>query len=272
MVGSSDTAPFGPAEIVAVRHGESTANAAFAAAAARSAARSAAARSAGVAADPTAGGWEAEEPDGDGECDPSVVGRDADIALSARGEDQAGAVGRRLALRGETPDVVLVSPYRRARSTMRIIAREAARVGLLLPPPRRDERLRDREMGVLELRTADAIERLYPDEAERRRRVGDLYYRPPGGESLADVALRLRTLLTDLRHEAPGAHVLIVGHDSTVLMLRYVLEGLTETDVDRLVRTDPVGNASISRWRARDGRLRGIRYNDMRHLRGIDVH
>ncbi|MEU0935064.1 MULTISPECIES: histidine phosphatase family protein [unclassified Embleya] len=260
MVGTSDTAPFGPAEIVAVRHGESMANAAFAAAAAAEA-----------GPDRTPVDGVAEVGDGVGEFDPATVGRDADIALSARGEDQAAAVGRRLALRAETPDVVLVSPYRRARSTMRIIAREAARAGLLLPRPRRDERLRDREMGVLELRTAAAIERLHPDEAERRRRVGDLYYRPPGGESLADVALRLRTLLTDLRHEAPGAHVLIVGHDATVLMLRYILEGLTETDVDRLVRTDPVGNASISRWRARDGRLRAIRYNDTRHLRGIDV-
>ncbi|MFF7247260.1 histidine phosphatase family protein [Embleya sp. NPDC008237] len=257
MVGTSDNAPFGPAEIVAVRHGESMANAAFAA-------TEAALRSSPADGLPEAG-------DGMNGFDPAMVGRDADIALTARGEDQAGAVGRRLALKGETPDIVLVSPYRRARSTMRIIAREAARLGLLLPAPRRDERLRDREMGVLELRTAAAIERLNPEEAERRRRVGDLYYRPPGGESLADVALRLRTLLTDLRHEAPGAHVLIVGHDATVLMLRYILEGLTETDVDRLIRTDPVGNASISRWRVRDGRLRAIRYNDMRHLRGIDV-
>ncbi|MET7301523.1 histidine phosphatase family protein [Embleya sp. NPDC005575] len=257
MVGTSDTAPFGPAEIVVVRHGESMANAAFAAAEAR------------IGSSPADGA--PEERDEVGEFDLAMAGRDADIALTARGEDQAGAVGRRLAVKGETPDVVLVSPYRRARSTMRIIAREAARVGLLLPRPRRDERLRDREMGVLELRTAAAIEQLYPEEAERRRRVGDLYYRPPGGESLADVALRLRTLLTDLRHEAPGAHVLIVGHDATVLMLRYILEGLTETDVDRLVRTDPVGNASISRWRVRDGRLRAIRYNDTRHLRGIDA-
>ncbi|WP_406278748.1 histidine phosphatase family protein [Embleya sp. NBC_00896] len=261
MVSTPDTAPFGPAEIVAVRHGESTANAAFAASAAASAAAIEAGR-------------ESDDADIDPDIDPDIAmtGRDADISLTALGEDQATAVGRRLALKGETPDVVLVSPYRRARSTMRIIAREAARVGLLLPRPRRDERLRDREMGVLELHTTAAIERLYPDEAARRRRVGDLYYRPPGGESLADVALRLRTLLTDLRHDAPGAHVLIVGHDATVLMLRYILEGLTETDVDRLVRTDPVGNASISRWRARDGRLRAIRYNDMRHLRGIDVH
>lgn len=265
MGSTSDTAPFGPAEIVAVRHGESTANAAMAAAAAVAG-----------AGDSPDGSFradrESEEDVEFGEFAVAMTGRDADISLTARGEDQAAAVGRRLALKGETPDVVLVSPYRRARSTMRIIAREAARVGLLLPPPRRDERLRDREMGVLELRTAAAIEKLYPDEAERRRRVGDLYYRPPGGESLADVALRLRTLLADLRHEAPGAHVLIVGHDATVLMLRYILEGLTETDVDRLVRTDPVGNASISRWRVRDGRPRAIRYNDTRHLRGIDVH
>jgi len=36
-------------------------------------------------------------------------------------------------------------------------------------------------------------------EAARRARLGKLYYRPPGGESWADVALRLRSFLSELR-------------------------------------------------------------------------
>ena len=35
----------------------------------------------------------------------------------------------------------------------------------------------------------------YPDEAKRRDLLGKFYYRPPGGESWADVALRIRSVL-----------------------------------------------------------------------------
>ena len=45
--------------------------------------------------------------------------------------------------------------------------------------------------------TAPAIEKEYPAEAARRRKMGELYYRPPGGESFLDVALRVRGLLRD---------------------------------------------------------------------------
>jgi len=61
------------------------------------------------------------------------------------------------------------------------------------PRARYDERLRDRDQGILEFLTRRAIITSYPAEAERRGRLGDFYYRPPGGESWADVALRLWT-------------------------------------------------------------------------------
>src|SRR3546814_12403268 len=85
-----------------------------------------------------------------------------------------------------------VSPYRRARQTLAIALGEyAAVVGV-------DERIRDRELGVLDRLTTNGVERLYPEEAERRRHLGKYYHRPPGGESWAAAALRLRSSLGDL--------------------------------------------------------------------------
>jgi broad specificity phosphatase PhoE len=43
---------------------------------------------------------------------------------------------------------------------------------------RLDERLRDRELGVLDRLTMRGIRARYPDEAERRRWLGKFYHRP----------------------------------------------------------------------------------------------
>ncbi len=67
-----------------------------------------------------------------------------------------------------------------------------------------DERLRDRELGILDRLTRLGVKTRYPDEAERRLWLGKLYYRPPGGESWADVALRLRSILDELNTLGTG--------------------------------------------------------------------
>ena len=60
---------------------------------------------------------------------------------------------------------------------------------------RTDERLRERDFGAFDGMTGAGIREQYPDEAKRRDLLGKFYYRPPGGESWADVALRVRSLL-----------------------------------------------------------------------------
>jgi broad specificity phosphatase PhoE len=77
-----------------------------------------------------------------------VPARDPDVALSDLGRQQAAAVGAVLGALpdGERPHAIACSPYVRARETARL-ACDAA--GLELPT-RVDERLRDRELGVLD--------------------------------------------------------------------------------------------------------------------------
>jgi broad specificity phosphatase PhoE len=58
-----------------------------------------------------------------------------------------------------------------------------------------------------------------PAEATRRSSTDEFHYRPPGGESLLDVATRLASLLDDVRRDHAGLRVLLVAHDSAVTHL-----------------------------------------------------
>jgi broad specificity phosphatase PhoE len=63
----------------------------------------------------------------------------------------------------------------------------------------------------------------YAEEMAKREKLGKFYYRPAGGESWADVALRVRSFLHDLRFDYAGEQVLIVTHEVVIHVLRYIL-------------------------------------------------
>lgn len=132
-------------------------------------------------------------------------------------------------------------------------------------PLRLDERLRDRELGAADLLTARGFEQKWPDEAARRRRLGKFWYRPPGGESWADVALRLRTALPEVL-DAPGP-VLVVAHDVVVTLFVYLCCGMTEPQIMRLSGERAVGNATVTTLTRADGLWRLEEFGDTGHLR-----
>ena len=171
--------------------------------------------------------------------------RDADVPLSPAGEQQAEALGDWLAgvEPGERPTVAWGSSYLRARQTMSIaLERMGGEVAV-----RVDERLRDRELGVLDLLTSHGVEARFPEEAVRRRWLGKFYYRPPGGESWADVALRIRSLLVDLERPSAPQRVLVVAHDAIVMSFLYVCTGLSESQLLAFASSNVVANASVTR-------------------------
>jgi probable phosphoglycerate mutase len=174
---------------------------------------------------------------------------DAEVPLTEKGREQASAIGTWLGRQpvSSRPTAVVASPYRRAADT--------ARLALDLvpdPPPLSiDERLRDRELGILDRLTAAGVAATYPEEEARRRFLGKFYYRPPGGESWADVALRLRSLLSDLRPDHPDGRILLVSHEAVVFLLRYLIDGLPVPELLELARR-PLANAGLTTW-VRDG-------------------
>lgn len=177
--------------------------------------------------------------------------RDADVPLSPLGTDQSRALGQELADRGiEDVAVALwVSPYLRAQQTI-AIALEAA--GLAEPEKRVDERLRDRELGVLDLLTLQGVRNRYPDEERRRQWLGKYYHRPAGGESWADVMLRLRSLLGDVERVDGAERLVIAAHDAVVMLAVAVCLDLDEPALMEFARTHTVANASLTRLRRDD--------------------
>jgi broad specificity phosphatase PhoE len=209
-----------------------------------------------------------------------IADRDADVPLSSRGVEQSRALGTWIAQRplSERPEILLSSPYRRARQTGEFIAE----MGAMLPgtaPMVIDERLREREFGVLDRLTRSGIAEFFPDQAEIRARLGKFYHRPPGGESWCDVILRLRSLVDTLSLHYPGRRVLIVGHEVVVLCLRYLLEDLDEERILAINRQGDMANCGVTEYvyqdggRSKEGALVLLRYNETAplHAQGAPV-
>jgi probable phosphoglycerate mutase len=197
--------------------------------------------------------------------------RDVDVPLSELGRAQAEALGRWFAAlpADRRPEIVITSPYRRACGTAEAVAHAGGLVST--PVTDIDERLREREFGILDRLTSAGIRRLYPEQAELRKSVGKFYHRPPGGESWCDVILRLRSALNTLSLHYAGRRVLIVAHQVVVLCLRYLLEDMTEAQILEIDRAGDVANCSITEYSARPGGgtlipLQLIRYNFIGHL------
>lgn len=186
-----------------------------------------------------------------------VTWRDADVPLSARGRQQAAAVAGWLGT--GSVDSAWSSPYLRARDTAQLaLGRDCAVIARL------DERLRDRELGILDGLTSNGVNARYRAEADRRRWLGKFYYRPPGGESWADVALRLRCWLAELPPDA--GRTLVVTHDAVILLLRYICEQLTEAQILEIAATTSVANASITQLARSGNRWRLVGFDQQEHL------
>lgn len=178
-----------------------------------------------------------------------LLARDADVELSDIGTVQARALARHLREHEPYPPTVAISsPFRRALSTA-----ETSLEGLAAEAPALlvDERLRERDLGAFDGLTGDGIRAAYPDEAQRRQRVGKLYYRPPGGESWCDVVLRVRSLLLTIAAEHPDQTVWAFTHQAVIMSFRIALERLDEAQALDLDRSAPLPNCSLTTY-ARD--------------------
>ncbi len=179
-----------------------------------------------------------------------IASRDADVPLSELGTEQSLALGRWFAMlpEHERPNVVLISPYRRACQTAELIG-QAGGVAQGSPEFVIDERLREKEFGILDRLTRTGIERLHPQQAEFRRLLGKFYHRPPGGESWCDVILRLRSALDTMSLHFDGCRVLVVSHQVVVLCLRYLVEQMTEEQILAIDAERDVANCGLTEYR-----------------------
>lgn len=179
-----------------------------------------------------------------------IAFRDIDTPLSCLGEKQAIALGHWFGAlpASAQPEVVLSSPYVRAHHSA-ILLMQAAGLDERKVPLRLDERLREKEFGILDRLTIAGINQKYPELGAQRGHVGKFYFRPPGGESWCDVILRLRSLVEMITREYADRRVLIVAHQVTVNCLRYLLEDLDENRILEIDRQQDVPNCSVTSYR-----------------------
>ncbi|MFB8277156.1 histidine phosphatase family protein [Nocardia colli] len=216
--------------LYAVRHGQSTANAAFAA-------------------------------------NTFIEADDMAIGLTDLGERQACALGAWLAALdpNQLPDLVLCSPYLRAVQTWQLVEQELRAAGGTMPCHRIDQRLYDRHRGRLSHLSPIVVRERFPEESAKEAR-DPLGYRPPDGESFRDVADRLRGVVADLAGDHRHRRVLIVAHDAVVLFLRQLLENLTDAEVLAIAEDGLAGNASITSWELHADGYRLLAYDQRTHL------
>jgi broad specificity phosphatase PhoE len=162
-----------------------------------------------------------------GETAPNVEGRllgRADPPLTPRGRDQAAALAHGL----PRPDLVVSSPLQRAVATAAAFELE----------PRLDERWTELDYGELDGRAPSDV----PDETWRQWR-GDSSFAPPGGESLADLGVRVRAACEELAPVAVTDVVVVVSHVSPIKAALAWALGATDAIAWRMY----VEDASVSR-------------------------
>lgn len=172
-----------------------------------------------------------------GETDWNVEGRlqgQKDVALNARGRDQAAAVGRDLAKRFGPERLARIdfvaSPMGRTRETMEILR---GAMGLPVKNYSLDDRLKELTFGAWEGFTWREI-RQRAAQGAAAREADKWRFTPPGGESYASLCARIAPWLTELEREtiavshggvARAAMHLIAGRDPQEACVAEITQG-----------------------------------------------
>ena len=171
---------------------------------------------------------------------------DHKTALTARGILQASRTG--VALRRDYGlfDHAYHSGYRRTRETLQHLLSayaddERTRIQL-----RHHLFLRERDTGyTFDMTTAEA-EAAFPWLQPYWDTYGPIFGRPPGGESLADVAKRAYLFLGMLFRRCGGQRVLVVTHGGTLWMFRMLLECWSWEEAEERFRSGSVPQCSVT--------------------------
>jgi probable phosphoglycerate mutase len=133
--------------------------------------------------------------------------------LTELGYRQAEEAGGRIA-QLFSPELVVSSPYLRARETARVIA------AILRVPLEIEPNLYEREVGALQGKPYDSI-LTTPGYDPRRARV----WRPEGGESFEDVEARVGPILDRLAKAHLPRDVVVVSHGGVMKTLWAYITG-----------------------------------------------
>lgn len=129
--------------------------------------------------------------------------------LTERGREQAHRAARRIT-RLFRPEIIVSSPFARARQTSEIIARE------LELPIEIVHDLHERDLGCLKGQSYDALRELVRTDPGYDPTNG-WAWRPAGGESYHDVQRRVIVAVEHLRQRYAGREIVVVSHGGVML-------------------------------------------------------
>jgi len=162
-----------------------------------------------------------------------------DVPLNPTGLAQAEAMAERLARAGVVFGALYASPLRRALQTAHPTAR---RLGLEI---RIDERLREIHQGAFEGLTHAEIAQRFAAELEAIRRAPALTS-APGGETVTQVAARVRAAADDIAHQHEGQTVLVFGHGLSLATLYCQAHAIPLEEAPRYIPAN--GDILVVEW------------------------
>ena len=190
---------------------------------------------------------------------------DHDTALTKLGQTQSESMAKKLKTLIPLPDIILLSPYKRTKSTL-----EGMFTGwpeLKTVTVKEEERIREQEHG-LTLAFSDwrVFTSLYPDQEILKALEGPYWYRFPQGENVPDVRERLRSFTTTLTRDYNNKNVLVITHHLSILSLRANLERLSAEEFIRLDEEEKPINCGVTIYKGnpqlgQDGKLLLDTYN-----------
>jgi probable phosphoglycerate mutase len=149
---------------------------------------------------------------------------DHKIGITEEGVIQARKTGGYLRERFGAPDYVYHSGYERTIQTANEILKAYPPQALEKICVRMNPFIRERDPGYTYDMTAQEVAAAFPHLDEYWQTFGGFFARPPGGESLADVAERIYTFLNMLFRDRAGKKVWVVLHGGTLRAMRFLLE------------------------------------------------
>jgi alpha-ribazole phosphatase len=163
----------------------------------------------------------------------------ADLPMSPAGEAQIRELAARLRLR-VGPDAIYCSDLSRSRRTAELLANGSA------VPIRVRPALREIDMGDWQgLSRREVAERRPADYAARGRDIAN--FRPPGGESFADLASRVLPCWRDLVEDGETQIVAIAGHAGVNRVILCHLLGAPLANLFRIAQRPACVN--VVEWR-----------------------
>lgn len=129
--------------------------------------------------------------------------------LTDLGREQARRAGRHIR-RHFTPEVIVSSPYARARETASIISAE------LKLPIEIEHDLHERDLGCLKGQSYNALRELVRTDPNYDPTNG-WAWKPEGGESYEDVRRRVIVAIQSLRQRYAGREIVVVSHGGVML-------------------------------------------------------